>query len=97
MKRREFVNKTAAATALSTLGLPLNIQLSGKEKKMQTKIKINNVSSNFERDPLTPYRFGGGAVTQLWQTAAWLQSESGISKIGLGTQSPLWSDGSVAE
>lgn len=96
MKRREFVNKTAAATALSTLGLPLNIQPSGKENKMQTKIKIKNVSSSFERDSLYPYRFGGGAVTQLWQTAAWLQSESGVSKIGLGTQSPLWSDSSVA-
>ena len=96
MKRREFINKTGATTALCTLGLPLNIQLSGKEKKMQTKIKIKNVSSSFERDSLYPYRFGGGAVTQLWQTAAWLQSESGVSKIGLGTQSPLWSDSSVA-
>jgi len=96
MKRREFLNKTAAATAVGTIGLPLNINLFGKEKKMQSKIKIKNVSSNFEREALNPYRFGGSAVTQLWQTAAWLQSESGVSKIGLGTQSPLWSDGSVA-
>ncbi len=96
MKRRDFINKTAAATALGSLGLPLPIQLSGKEREMQKRINISSVSSNFERESLTPYRFGGGAVTQLWQTAAWLQSDSGVSKIGLGTQSPLWSDGSVA-
>lgn len=94
MKRREFVNKTAAATVLCTLGPPLNMKVLEKEKKMRTKIK--NVSSNFERESLFPYRFKGSAVTQLWQTAAWLQGESGVSKIGLGTQSPLWSDGSVA-
>ncbi|MBM1107348.1 mandelate racemase/muconate lactonizing enzyme family protein [Aurantibacter crassamenti] len=96
MKRRDFVNKTVAATAISTLGMPLHIDLSAKEKTMQRKIKINKVNSNFEREALHPYRFGGGAVTQLWQSAAWLQSDSGVSKIGLGTQSPLWSDGSVA-
>ena len=86
----------SSATAPGTLGMPLSLQLSGKEKKMQSKIQIKDTSSNFERDPLNPYRFGGSAVTQLWQTAARLQNESGISKIGLGTQSPLWSDSSVA-
>ncbi|MCK0136064.1 mandelate racemase/muconate lactonizing enzyme family protein [Arenibacter sp. S6351L] len=96
MKRREFLNKTAAATIAGTFGLPLNNNLLGKEKKMKSKIKIKNVSANFEREALNPYRFGGSAVTQLWQTAALIKSESGVSKIGLGTQSPLWSDGSVA-
>lgn len=96
MKRREFVHKTVAATAVGTIGLPLNINVFAKEKKMQSKITIEGVSSNFEREPLRPYRFGGSAVTHLWQTAAWLQSGSGISKIGLGTQSPLWSDAVVA-
>jgi len=96
MKRREFINKTASATALGTFGLPLGLKASRNKKKMQTKIKIKNTSSNFERNALFPYRFAGSAVTQLWQTAAWLQGESGVSKIGLGTQSPLWSDGSVA-
>ncbi|MBD3661922.1 MAG: L-alanine-DL-glutamate epimerase, partial [Arenibacter algicola] len=63
---------------------------------MQTKIKIKDTSLNFERESLYPYRFGGSVVTQLWQTAAWLQSESGVSRVGLGTQSPRWSDRSVA-
>ncbi|WP_339714673.1 mandelate racemase/muconate lactonizing enzyme family protein [uncultured Kriegella sp.] len=96
MKRRAFVNKTVAATAMGAIGLPFNINALGKEKKMQKKIKIKNTNSNFERESLFPYRFKGSAVTQLWQTAAWLQSDSGVSKIGLGTQSPLWSDSSVA-
>jgi hypothetical protein len=44
---------------------------------------------------LHPYHFKGSFVTELWQTIARLQSESGISKIGLGTQSVLWSDAKV--
>lgn len=59
------------------------------------KIKIKNTSSNFEREPLTPYRFKGSAVTEGWQAVAMLESESGYRKIGLGTQSVLWSDASV--
>ncbi len=94
MNRREFVTKTSAVIAASTMGLPLHANLMGQ--KMNSKIKIQNVSSNFERENLYPYRFKGSAVTQLWQTAAWLQSESGAAKIGLGTQSALWSDASVA-
>ena len=65
MKRREFVNKTAAATALGAMGLPLNINALGKEKKMQKTIKIKDTNSNFERESLFPYRFKGSAVTQL--------------------------------
>jgi len=94
MNRREFVTKTSTAIAASTMGLPLHANL--MRQKMNPKIKIQNVSSNFERENLYPYRFKGSAVTQLWQTAAWLQSGSGASKIGLGTQSALWSDASVA-
>lgn len=66
-----------------------------KESTRKSKIHITKVSSSFEREDLYPYRFKGGAVTQLWQTVSWLQAESGTSKIGLGTQSPLWSDASV--
>jgi hypothetical protein len=53
------------------------------------------VDSNFEREPLIPYHFKGSFVTELWQAVARLESESGISKIGLGTQSVLWSDARV--
>jgi len=94
MKRREFVSKTSATIAASAVGLTLHANL--MPKKMTSKIKIQNGSSNFEREDLYPYRFKGSAVTQLWQTAAWLHSDSGNAKIGLGTQSALWSDASVA-
>jgi len=50
-------------------------------------IKIRQVDSNFEREPLRkPFGFKGGAMTNVWQTMACVQSESGTRKIGLGTQ-----------
>ena len=64
-----------------------------KERK---KIRIASVDCNFEREPLLrPFGFKGGFVTELWQTASLLQSASGISKVGLSTQSILWSDPAV--
>lgn len=63
--------------------------------KPEKKITIKNVDSNFEREPLIPYRFKGSFITEGWQVAAWMESDSGIHKIGLGGQSPLWSDSSV--
>lgn len=60
------------------------------------KIKIIGVNSNFEREPLIrPFGFKGGYMTEIWQTAAKLQSESGISKIGICSQNVLYSDANV--
>jgi L-alanine-DL-glutamate epimerase-like enolase superfamily enzyme len=60
------------------------------------KIKIELVDSNFEREGLIrPFGFKGGFVTELWQAVSFLQSESGIKKVGLSTQSILWSDPAV--
>ena len=59
-------------------------------------IKISQVKSNFERELLRrPFGFKGGAMTNVWQTVACVQSESGTEKIGLGTQNVLWSDSTV--
>lgn len=58
-------------------------------------IRIKNVSSNFEREPLHPYRFKGSAITDSWQTVAMLESDSGIKATGLATQGVLWSDSKV--
>lgn len=63
--------------------------------KPEKKIRIKSVDANFEREQLTPYRFKGSFITEGWQVAAWIESDSGIHKIGLGGQSPLWSDSSV--
>lgn len=60
------------------------------------QIRIRNTESNFEREPLFPYRFKGGAVTESWQIAALLESDSGHRKVGLASQGVLWSDARVA-
>jgi len=61
-------------------------------------IRIRSTNSNFEREPLIrPLGFKGGYLTEIWQTAALMESESGIKRIGVSTQSVLWSDASVFE
>ena len=60
------------------------------------RITIDSTSSDFEREPLIrPFGFKGGFMTEIWQTAAWLKSTSGSSKVGLCTQNVLWSDAEV--
>jgi len=59
-------------------------------------IVIDNVDSNFEREPLIrPFGFKGGYHTEKWQTISFTQSASGIKKIGLNSQGINWSDSSV--
>lgn len=60
------------------------------------KIKITEVNSQFEREPLLhPFGFKGGYLSELWQTVSYLKAESGNHAIGLGTQSVLWSDAGI--
>lgn len=59
-------------------------------------IRIKKTDCNFEREPLAaPFGFKGRYLTELWQTVAMMESDSGATGLGLGTQSPLWSDGWV--
>lgn len=59
-------------------------------------IKVSHVNSNFEREPLVrPFGFKGGYMTEIWQTASYLESDSGIHQIGLCTQNVLWSDAQI--
>ncbi len=95
ISRREFINGTGAFMTLAMAGSPFNSNLFDRDIKKKTKIRIKNVDSNFEREPLFPYRFKGSFITEAWQTAAFLESQSGIHKIGLETQSVLWSDSQV--
>lgn len=95
ISRREFLNRTGAFMPLTMLGLPSNAKPFNSRKKQTSKIRIKNVDSNFEREPLTPYRFKGSAITECWQTAARLEGEAGFHTIGLGTQGILWSDSKV--
>ena len=60
------------------------------------QISIIEAKSNFEREPLIrPFGFKGGYMTEIWQTASMIESESGVRKVGLCSQSVLWSDASV--
>jgi L-alanine-DL-glutamate epimerase-like enolase superfamily enzyme len=59
-------------------------------------IRITRAASNFERDPLSGrLGFKGQYMTEKWQIATYLESESGHSAVGLCSQSVLWSDGDV--
>ena len=63
---------------------------------MTKRITIRDVDSNFEREPLIrPFGFKGGYMSEIWQTMAYMQSDTGIHKIGLCSQSVLWSDAKV--
>ncbi|GAB4036486.1 enolase C-terminal domain-like protein [Spirosoma gilvum] len=94
LTRREFIQSAGAVVALGVSGATTV----GKEKcvsKPMKSIRIRQVDSNFEREPLNPYRFKGSAITESWQVASMLESESGIRTIGLCTQGVLWSDATV--
>lgn len=95
MNRRTFVNRTGKAMALGMIGMSSNLHAYTDTMKSSATIRIKNVDSNFEREPLIPYRFKGSVITEGWQTAAFLESESGIHKVGIGGQGTLWSDSNV--
>ncbi len=62
-------------------------------ESVRGRIKIKDVNSHFEREPLlSPFGFKGGYLSELWQVISFLKSESNNHSIGLGTQSVLWSD-----
>ncbi|WP_080056646.1 enolase C-terminal domain-like protein [Spirosoma aerolatum] len=94
LTRREFIRSAGFVMALgatNSVGFPQLVNL----PKQSTIIRIRQVDSNFEREPLNPYRFKGSAITESWQVASLLESESGIRKVGLCTQGVLWSDAKV--
>ncbi len=95
MNRRTFVNRTGKAMAVGMIGMSSHINTFAGNMKSSATIRIKNVDSNFEREPLIPYRFKGSFITEGWQTAAYLESESGIHKVGIGGQGTLWSDSNV--
>ena len=66
------------------------------QSKNSSKIQVTRFSSHFEREPLIkPFGFKGNMISNAWQVAVMLESDEGIKKIGLSTQSVLWSDPSV--
>jgi len=93
--RRKFV-ANSSKMAIGIAATPPISKLNLFSKKPPSMIMIAKVDSNFEREPLiTPYRFKGSGVSEIWQAVARLESEEGLTGIGLGTQSVLWSDSKV--
>ena len=95
LNRRDFVRNTSLAAGAIVSGSLIPGIVTGKSPELK-KITIENTRSNFEREPLIrPFGFKGGYMREIWQTAAWIQSATGISKAGLCSQSVLWSDASI--
>lgn len=93
IKRRQFLNRSKQILAGSLYSsLVLNQSCMNKS----VSAKIIDTRSTYEKEPLLkPFGFKGSAITSVWQTVAYLKSDSGKHKLGLGTQSVLWSDSRV--
>jgi L-alanine-DL-glutamate epimerase-like enolase superfamily enzyme len=86
--RREVLGAAAGALAASAV--------SRAAEGPRRSIRITATASNFEREPLVrPFGFKGGYMSEIWQTAVRLESDGGLARVGLGTQSVLWSDAAV--
>jgi L-alanine-DL-glutamate epimerase-like enolase superfamily enzyme len=94
--RRKFIKRSMLAAGAVVAGHPLEIFGEGIVKVLPNPIHIAKVGSNFEREPLIrPFGFKGGYMTEIWQSAAYMEGDSGKHTIGLCTQSVLWSDARV--
>lgn len=94
--RRDFIKSGVLASGAALVASPLEFLVSGCAEVAPKTIRISRVSSNFEREPLIrPFGFKGGYMTEIWQSMAYLESDSGKHSIGLCSQSVLWSDASV--
>ncbi len=90
MDRRKFVKSASVLAALSSMNLS---NLKGADPAALKLIRIVRTQSDFEREKLIrPFGFKGGYLTELWQVISRMQSESGISRIGIATQSVLYGD-----
>ncbi|NMC40724.1 MAG: L-alanine-DL-glutamate epimerase [Bacteroidales bacterium] len=93
MNRREFARKAGIVAA--GFGAFQTAGLSGCTRRHNT-IEIISAKGAYEREPLIrPFGFKGGYMTEIWQTAAMLESAGGIKKTGVCTQNVLWSDAGV--
>jgi len=106
MDRRNFIKSSAALAAIGSIKFesaypttstnPIRANLRNSQTNTMKPLQIAAVDSNFEREPLIrPFGFKGGYMREIWQSAAMLQGESGTRKIGICTQSVLWSDATV--
>lgn len=98
--RRFFLSSMATVTAVpavfSSNERSFNSAGAAQGGPLLNSIKIKNALSNFEREPLKrPFGFKGNYMSEKWQTAVLLETESGVREVGLGSPSVLWADVSV--
>ncbi len=94
--RRVFIKNSLLSTGATSIMNPSRLFSSSNAGNRLADIRISHVNSNFEREPLIrPFGFKGGYMSDIWQTANYLESDSGLHGIGLSTQSILWSDAKV--
>ncbi len=90
MDRRRFVKSAGVLAALSSINLP---DLKASDSDALKMINIVGTQADFEREKLIrPFGFKGGYLTELWQVASRMQTDSGFSGIGIATQSVLYAD-----
>ncbi|MEM1135113.1 MAG: enolase C-terminal domain-like protein [Bacteroidota bacterium] len=97
MERRKFLKQSSGMAGLALVGSSFSVSAFTSIKQQDLKkINISGTSSDFEREPLIrPFGFKGGYMTEIWQTASLLKSDSGKHSIGICTQNVLWSDAKV--
>jgi L-alanine-DL-glutamate epimerase-like enolase superfamily enzyme len=96
MERRKFIKNSIMAGGFAISSNSLAKTSLSMSKQNNKKITITRTDSNFEREPLIrPFGFKGGYMSEIWQTASLLESDTGAKKVGLCSQSVLWSDASV--
>lgn len=95
--RREFIRNSAVIGAAGlTAGWPSNSVAHSLSPLAEKVIRVSKTGANFEREPLIrPFGFKGGYMTEMWQSASRLQSESGRNAIGICTQNVLYADADV--
>ena len=90
MDRRQFVKNTGILAAFAGGGY---LPVASNSQDANKVIQVIKTASDFEREKLIrSFGFKGGYLTELWQIASKLQSQSGIEKIGISTQSVLYDD-----
>lgn len=93
MDRRQFIKNAGIAAALSGTGLT---EIVGATANNTNTIRVVKTDSDFEREKLVrPFGFKGGFLTECWQIASKIQSQSGIDKIGIATQNVLYADANL--
>ncbi len=96
MNRRQFIKRNGLAAGAAMLSANRLVRGLEEDKRTARRITVSSVNLNFEREPLIrPFGFKGAYMTEIWQTAALLESGTGRRKIGLCTQNVLWSDAQV--